>query len=166
MSVASTQLHGFSDASEAAYAGVVYLRMVDSEGGVHVSLVMSNTKVAPIKRLTVPRLELCGAKLLAELLHHVKGVLDTPPSLVFSWTDSTEWCWVGCMGILGDLRLSSAIAYRPLRILFHQIAGAMSVAWRTRWIVHREDCSILSYSSTDCGGTVQRGFTNLNPVGL
>ena len=63
--------------------------MVDSEGGVHVSLVMANTKVAPIKRLTVPRLELCGAKLLAELLHHVKGVLDTPPSLVFSWTDST-----------------------------------------------------------------------------
>ena len=54
MSVASTQLHGFIDASGAAYAGVVYLRMVGSEGGVHVSLVMAKTKVAPIKRLTVP----------------------------------------------------------------------------------------------------------------
>ena len=89
VNVTSTQLHGFSDASEAAYAGVVYLRMVDSEGGIHVSLVMAKTKVAPIKRLTVPRLELCGAKLLAELICHVKGVLNIPSSLVFAWTDST-----------------------------------------------------------------------------
>ena len=89
VNVTSTQLHGFSDASEAAYAGVVYLRMVDSEGGIHVSLVMAKTKVAPIKRLTVPRLELCGAKLLAELICHVQGVLNIPSSLVFAWTDST-----------------------------------------------------------------------------
>ena len=68
--VASIQLHGFSDAS---YAGVVYLRVTDSENDVHVSLVTSKTKVAPIKRLTVPWLELCGAHLLAQLLRHVKG---------------------------------------------------------------------------------------------
>ena len=64
--LASIQLHGFSDASEEAYAGVVYLRMMDSTGNVQVSLVTSKTKVAPIKRLTIPRLELCGAYLLAE----------------------------------------------------------------------------------------------------
>ena len=45
------QLHGFSDASERAYAGVVYLRMSDSEGRVHVTLVMSKTKVAPNESL-------------------------------------------------------------------------------------------------------------------
>ena len=44
------QLHGFSDASEQAYAGVVYLRLVDSTGCIHTSLVMSKTRVAPIKR--------------------------------------------------------------------------------------------------------------------
>ena len=67
--IVSVQLHGFSDASEQAYAGVVYLRMVDSAGGIHTSLVMSKTKVAPpIKRLTIPRLELCGARLLAQIL--------------------------------------------------------------------------------------------------
>lgn len=66
------QLHGFSDASERAYAGVVYLRMHDSEGHVLVALVMSKTKVAPIKRITIPRLELCGAHLLAQMLHHVE----------------------------------------------------------------------------------------------
>ena len=50
--VASVQLHGFCDASEQAYAGVIYLRMTDSDGNVEVSLVCSKTKVAPITRLS------------------------------------------------------------------------------------------------------------------
>ena len=54
--IISTQLHGFSDTSEEAYAGVVYFRMVDSAGAIHTSLVMSMTKVAPIRRLSIPRL--------------------------------------------------------------------------------------------------------------
>ena len=63
-SMVSVQLHGFSDASEKAYCGVIYMRMIDSLGNVHVSLVMSKTRVAPIKRLSIPRLELCGAEFL------------------------------------------------------------------------------------------------------
>ena len=51
--IVSFQLLGFSDASVDAYAGVVYLRMVDTQDRVHISLV-SKTKVAPIKRLTIP----------------------------------------------------------------------------------------------------------------
>ena len=69
------QLHGFCDASEDAFAGVVYIRMTDSEDKVHTSLVLAKTKVAPIKRLTIPRLELCGAYLLTKILHHVREVL-------------------------------------------------------------------------------------------
>lgn len=61
---------GFSDASEEAYAGVVYIRGEDSSGNVYVSLVAAKSKVAPIRRITIPRLELCGALLLAQLLHH------------------------------------------------------------------------------------------------
>ena len=53
---------------------VVYLRVTDSENDVHVSLVTSKTKVAPIKCLIVPWLELCGAHLLAQLLLEVKDV--------------------------------------------------------------------------------------------
>ena len=86
--IESVQLHGFSDASEEAYAGVVYLRMVDTLQRVHTSLVMSKTKVAPIKRLTIPRLELCGAHLLAKLLHHVQETFCLPTSSVYAWTDS------------------------------------------------------------------------------
>ena len=86
--ITSTQLHRFCDASEVAYAGVVYLRLTDSDGNVHISLVASKTKVAPIKPLTIPRLELCGAQLLARLLHHVKDVLHVSHNNVFAWTDS------------------------------------------------------------------------------
>ena len=87
--IITIQLHGFSDASEDAYAGVVYMRMVDSNRKVHTSLVMSKTKVAPIKRLSIPRLELCGAQLLTRLLRHAKDVFQVPMKNVFAWTDST-----------------------------------------------------------------------------
>ena len=64
---------------------------MDSTGNVQVSLVTSKTKVAPIKRLTIPHLELCGTYiyLLAQLLHHVKKVFDLSISNVYAWTDST-----------------------------------------------------------------------------
>ena len=87
--IVSTQLHGFSDASERAYSGVVYLRMEDSNGMIYTSLVTSKTRVAPIKQITIPRLELNGALILARLLSHCKELLDLPLSHVFTWTDST-----------------------------------------------------------------------------
>ena len=87
--ISSTEIHGFCDASEHAYAAVVYFRMTDTQGNVHVSLVISKTRVAPIKRLTIPRLELCGAQLLAHLLLQVKELFHIPFSKVYSWTDST-----------------------------------------------------------------------------
>ena len=89
VTITSLQLHGFCDASENAYAGVVYLRGEDSEGRIHISIVTAKTRVSPIKRLTIPRLELCGAYLLTQLLHHVKEVYRMPLSNVFAWTDST-----------------------------------------------------------------------------
>ncbi|GFR18242.1 hypothetical protein TNCT_7191 [Trichonephila clavata] len=58
-----TILRGFCDASTKAYAAVIYLK---SKQEIH--LVSAKTRVAPIKQLTIPRLELCGALLLAELI--------------------------------------------------------------------------------------------------
>ena len=87
--IASLELHGFSDASERAYAAVIYLRMTNTVGEIQTSLVIAKTKVAPIKRLTIPRLELCGAHLLEQLLHHVRQVFQLPLSSIYAWTDST-----------------------------------------------------------------------------
>ena len=89
VNIVAVELHGFCDASERAYAGVVYLRMIDSTGDVHLSIVTSKTKVAPIKRLTIPRLELCGAHLLTQLLHHIQHVFNLPLNCVYAWIDST-----------------------------------------------------------------------------
>ena len=86
--ITSVELHVFCDASEHAYAGVIYLCMVDSDGNMHVSLVTSRANVAPIKRLTIPQLQLCGAHLLAQLLYHVQQVFDLPLNTVYAWTDS------------------------------------------------------------------------------
>ena len=89
LKVSTIQLHGFSDASEDAYAGTVYIRVQDQNGRVHSSLVLAKTKVAPIKRLTIPRLELCGAKLLSQLLQHTQRALNISTENTFAWTDST-----------------------------------------------------------------------------
>ena len=51
------------------------------------SLVTVKTKVAPIKRVTVPHLELRGAVLLAMLLHHVAKVLEVPGENIYAWTN-------------------------------------------------------------------------------
>ena len=48
--ITSMQIHGFSDASEKAYSGVVHLRMEDSNEITHTSMVMAKTREAPIKR--------------------------------------------------------------------------------------------------------------------
>ena len=83
------QLHGYCDASQDAYGGVVYLRLTDPSGNIHTEIVVAKTKVSPIKRLSIPRLELCGAQLLTKLLCHAKRILDIPVTSVFAWTDST-----------------------------------------------------------------------------
>ena len=84
--------------SEVAYARVVYLRAVDHNGSVYVSLVMAITKVAPIKRLTIPRLELCEAVIVTKLLSHAAKILNIPTKQVYDWSDSVvvlSWLCIG-----------------------------------------------------------------------
>ena len=91
------ELHGFSDACERAYAAVVYLRICYEGDSVEVSFVASKTRVAPMKKQSIPQLELMGATLLARLLSTVKTVLQ--PTLgemnSYCWVDScTALCWI------------------------------------------------------------------------
>ena len=81
--IVSSQLHGFSNASEAAYAGVVYHRSLDSTSSTNTSLMISKTRVTPIKRITIPRLELWDTCLLVDLLSVVQDVLQLPSAKIY-----------------------------------------------------------------------------------
>lgn len=87
--VVRRELHGFSDASETGYGGVVYLRTLYQSGPIAVDLVRSKGRVAPIKELSIPRLELKGAYILIHLLQVVLQDLSIDPGHVFAWSDST-----------------------------------------------------------------------------
>ena len=86
--VKSVQLHVFCDASESAYAAVAYLSIVDVKDSA-TSLVIAKRKVAPIKRLTIPRLELCRAVLLARLISYIGNIFPIPTGNIYAWTDSS-----------------------------------------------------------------------------
>ncbi|CAB0015637.1 unnamed protein product, partial [Nesidiocoris tenuis] len=82
------ELHGFSDASESAYGACVYIKSVDEDGHTHVYLLTSKSRVAPMKTISLPRLELCAAVLLIRLMSSVLKSLRVSPSAVHYWTDS------------------------------------------------------------------------------
>ena len=82
------QLHTFSDASEKAYAAAVYLRSETEDGKVAIRLVFSKARVAPLKRVPIPRLELLGAHLGSRLSRYVLQGLKLPMEAVCFWTDS------------------------------------------------------------------------------
>ena len=82
-------IHGFSDASERAFAACLYLRTVNKEGNVQCILLASKSKVAPLKQVSLPRLELCGAVMLARLTKRIRQTLCLENVQCFCWTDST-----------------------------------------------------------------------------
>ncbi|XP_043503866.1 uncharacterized protein LOC122525255 [Polistes fuscatus] len=85
----SIQIHGFSDASQLAIAAVVYIKVSYADSSLVVSLVCAKTKEAPLKRLTIPRLELSAAALLAKLTGKVIRLIDLSDVLTFLWSDSS-----------------------------------------------------------------------------
>ena len=94
--VVSCSLHGFGDASSKAYAAVIYLHVTTSQGN-YARLVASKSRVAPVKNLTIPRLELLAALVLARLITHVKEALELDVTItnLSCWTDSrVTLCWI------------------------------------------------------------------------
>lgn len=83
------ELHRISDASKTAYSAVIYLRSIDAEGQIRVSLLTAKTRVAPMKQISIPKLELCGAVLLSQLLTETAEALNIPTDKITAWTDST-----------------------------------------------------------------------------
>ena len=85
----TVELHGFSDASDEAYAAVIFIRATYPTGSPSSHLVISKTKVTPPESRTMPQLELCGAYLLAKLLTTTRQTLNVPLENVYAYSDST-----------------------------------------------------------------------------
>lgn len=88
-STASVQIHGFSDSSEAALGAQIYVRVIQQDGKITCNLLTSKTKVAPLKTVTIPRLELSAAEMLARLLCEIKKSMEWENVEYILWTDSS-----------------------------------------------------------------------------
>ena len=86
-SIKGLELHGFCDSSIQAYGCCLYTRIEDTAGNISVQLLTSMSRVAPTKKKSLPKLELCGALTLARLYDKVKGMLSCNPTNIFLWTD-------------------------------------------------------------------------------
>ncbi|XP_073836062.1 uncharacterized protein isoform X2 [Musca autumnalis] len=81
------ELHTFVDAGEDAYAAVCYLR-VAYQGGCDVTIVIGKSKVAPIKPMSIPRLELQAAIAGVRLANKVINIKRINFTSKYFWTDS------------------------------------------------------------------------------
>ena len=87
--VVSRQLHLFSDASQVGYGCVAYLRLMDNMGRIHCSFLMGKARLAPIKAVTVPRLELTAATVSVRVGQMLYEELEVKPESIIYHTDST-----------------------------------------------------------------------------
>lgn len=83
------ELHIFTDASECAYGSCAYIRSINQDNQIFVELLCAKNKVSPLKPLTIPRLELCGALIGTRLCEKIKNSLRINFDNIFFWTDST-----------------------------------------------------------------------------
>lgn len=82
------ELHGFCDASNKAIAACVFIRLINKEDRVEVSFVTGKAKLAPVDEARTPRLELCAAVLLTEIMDAVTSSIDIEIQDIKYYTDS------------------------------------------------------------------------------
>lgn len=92
------ELHIFSDASQEAYGACAFVRAIADDDSILVNLLCAKSKVAPLKTITIPKLELCGALLGARLYKMIIDSMSLTFDSIYFWTDSTI--------VIGWLRMS------------------------------------------------------------
>nr|CAI5833055.1 unnamed protein product [Callosobruchus analis] len=83
------ELHAFSGASEQAYGACVFIKSLNARGECSVNLLCAKSKVAPLKTLTMPRLELCAALTLARMVSKISESVEIKFEKIYCWSDSS-----------------------------------------------------------------------------
>lgn len=88
--VVTAQLHHFSDASQDGYGTVSYLLLKNQHSVMHSAFIMGKARVAPLKSVTIPRMELIAATMASrmDILWRKEMHMDLLDSVF--WTDSTS----------------------------------------------------------------------------
>ncbi|XP_053668305.1 uncharacterized protein LOC128718710 [Anopheles marshallii] len=126
----SGEWHVFVDASQHAYACALYLRIIDATGEPQCTLIGGKAKVAPLKPLSIPKLELQACVLGARMLqfiqnHHPLGIRRR-----VLWTDST----VALSWIRADPR-----NYKPF--VAHRVGEILETTSPEEWRWVPTDCN-------------------------
>ncbi|XP_011174462.3 uncharacterized protein LOC105206677 [Solenopsis invicta] len=116
-------IQGFCDASESAYGACIYVQSVNNcQDKISSRLLCSKARVAPLKKQTVPRLELCSALLLAKLLDNVKRAIRVNIDGIYAWSDS--------MVVLHWLRGDTS-RWKPF--VYNRVAEILEILPASQW---------------------------------
>ena len=83
------QLHGFSDTSDEGYGIAIYARLEDSSSRVFCNMLMGKSRVDPLKKVTIPRMELTAGSLSVKFVALITSAMELN-FYVNYWTDSTS----------------------------------------------------------------------------
>ena len=117
------ELHAFGDASLRGYGACVYLVRRVSSKIVECSLVRACARVAPLQRKTLPRLELLGSLVTAQLLKNVMMSLRMND-------DVTYYCWTDSMVALGWIK-GTPSSWKPW--VANRVATIQSLTDPSQW---------------------------------
>ena len=120
--VSKCELHHFCDASSVGYGVCSYARLLDSSGTPSISLIFAKSRVAPVKPVTIPRLELSSAVLAVRIAIMLDKELQYSSISHFFYTDSKVIYLIRLKGSMYSL----PTVLGSFKQILQQISGVIS----------------------------------------